>query len=205
MDDANFIVRNNCPACASSKLRLLYENKFEEYPIKEYLESFYSSRGGVEFEYLKDGTYRLMECENCNLIFQSEILNDSNMKRLYENWINPDRVFKTAKNIHDLRYYAYNAQEIMQIIDYLQKRPSELDFFDFGMGWGNWALMAKAFGCNSYGTDLSEERIKHAESSGLKVISWEEIPDYKFDLINSEQVFEHIPQPLETLKHLKRL
>jgi SAM-dependent methyltransferase len=34
------------------------------------------------------------------------------------------------------------------------------------------------------------------------VITWDDIPKYRFDFINTEQVFEHIPEPLETLRHL---
>ena len=82
------------------------------------------------------------------------------------------------------------------------KDPSSLSILDFGMGWGAWALMAKAFGCDSFGSELSAERIQHARSNGIKVISWDEIPQNRFDFINTEQVFEHIPEPLETLRHL---
>jgi SAM-dependent methyltransferase len=71
------------------------------------------------------------------------------------------------------------------------------------MGWGKWTLMAKGFGCESYGTELSEERIKYATSNGINVIAWDEIPKHSFDFINTEQVFEHIPNPLDTLIHLK--
>ncbi|MEZ4663629.1 MAG: class I SAM-dependent methyltransferase [Caldilineaceae bacterium] len=73
---------------------------------------------------------------------------------------------------------------------------------DFGMGWGKWALMAKAFGCKSYGAELSAERIAYAESNGISVLQWDEMPNQDFDFINTEQVFEHIPEPLPTLKHL---
>jgi SAM-dependent methyltransferase len=71
------------------------------------------------------------------------------------------------------------------------------------MGWGRWALMAKAFGCNSFGNEMSEEKCKYAKSNGIVVIKWDEIPHYEFDFINTEQVFEHLPEPLITLKHLK--
>ena len=63
--------------------------------------------------------------------------------------------------------------------------------------------MAKGFGCESYGTELSEERIKYASSNGIKVIAWNEIPKHSFNFINTEQVFEHIPNPLDTLIYLK--
>ncbi|HPD58019.1 MAG TPA: class I SAM-dependent methyltransferase [Smithellaceae bacterium] len=63
--------------------------------------------------------------------------------------------------------------------------------------------MVKAFGCDSVGLELSTERIENAKLNGIKVITWNEIPDQRFDFINTEQVFEHIPEPLQTLRHLK--
>lgn len=72
------------------------------------------------------------------------------------------------------------------------------------MGWGKWCYMAKAFGCDSYGTELSKSKIEYAKKNGIKVITWDEIPKHRFDFINTEQVFEHIPNPLETLCYLKR-
>ena len=50
--------------------------------------------------------------------------------------------------------------------------------------------------------ELSKDRIKNAEKYLIKVINWEELPQNKFDLINTEQVIEHVPNPLETVKHL---
>jgi SAM-dependent methyltransferase len=64
--------------------------------------------------------------------------------------------------------------------------------------------MAKAFGCGAYGSELSKDRIAYAQSNGLKVVEWDELPMHQFNLINTEQVFEHIPNPLETLRHLKK-
>jgi hypothetical protein len=42
----------------------------------------------------------------------------------------------------------------------------------------------------------------HAQASGVKTITWDEVPERSFDFINAEQIFEHIPQPLETLRYL---
>ena len=92
----------------------------------------------------------------------------------------------------------------MQIISWFKKAPSSLKFFDFGMGWGEWALMAKAFGCRSYGAELSNICIEYAKANGINIVSWDEIPQSQFDFINTEQVFEHISNPLQTLCHLKK-
>lgn len=203
MQNQYFSYRDKCPACNSGILKELYQKPYDEPPINEYLKSFYFSRGGVDFKYLKNATFNLCECKECGLIFQKEIPNDFLMEVLYEKWIDPKKVFKQGQKVDELSRYTYYAQEILTIIAYLHKVPSELSFFDFGMGWGKWALMAKGFGCQSYGTELSEERIKYATSNGIKVIAWDEIPKHRFDFINTEQVFEHIPNPLDTLTYLK--
>jgi 2-polyprenyl-3-methyl-5-hydroxy-6-metoxy-1,4-benzoquinol methylase len=203
--------RKECPACASDIFRTLYQSQYDEPPVKEYLIDFYSPQGMVEFEYLSGATYILCECNVCGLIFQRDIPNETLMERLYEHWIDPKKVFsqhhKKVFSQHqkkdDLGYYSFYAQEIMQIISYFGREPSSLCFFDFGMGWGKWALMAKAFGCDSFGTELSLERVEYARSNGIKVIKWDEIPQHRFDFINTEQVFEHIPEPLQTLRYLK--
>jgi 2-polyprenyl-3-methyl-5-hydroxy-6-metoxy-1,4-benzoquinol methylase len=157
----------------------------------------------VEFKYLNGAAYVLCECNVCGLIFQRDIPNETLMERLYEHWIDPYTALRQHHEHDGLEYYSYYAQEIMQIIAYFDKQPSSLSFLDFGMGWGKWALMAKAFGCNSYGTELSNERTQYAQLMGINVIKCDEIPQYCFDFINTEQVFEHIAKPLQTLRHLK--
>jgi 2-polyprenyl-3-methyl-5-hydroxy-6-metoxy-1,4-benzoquinol methylase len=203
MLNPNFANRDKCPACTSCRLNKIYQSPFDSPPIKDYLKSFYTPQGKVEFEYLKGATYLLYECEACGLIFQGEVPDENLMERLYTHWIDPQKVFLQHHKQYKLGHYLRYAQEIMQIIAYFNVIPSSLTFFDFGMGWGEWALMAKAFGCESYGYELSKELIRYAKKNGIKVVSWEEIPQHQFDFINTEQVFEHISKPLETLCYLK--
>ena len=196
--------REQCPACASSRFTTLYQSDYDKPPIKPYLEDFYSTIGGVQAEYLVGGEYVLCECDTCRLIFQRDIPNEALMERLYERWIDPQKIFARHQRENDLGYYSSYAQEIMQVVSFFGRVPSTLRFFDFGMGWGRWALMVKAFGCDSYGTELSNARIDRAKANGLKVIAWDDIPANQFDFINAEKVFEHIPEPLATLRHLKK-
>ena len=46
-----FICRDHCPACASPNFKEIYKNRFTEPPISDYLKSFYSAQGKIEFEY----------------------------------------------------------------------------------------------------------------------------------------------------------
>jgi 2-polyprenyl-3-methyl-5-hydroxy-6-metoxy-1,4-benzoquinol methylase len=197
-----FESRKECPACASDRFREIYHSRYDESPVKDYLLDFYLPQGMVEFEYLRDSSYRLCECENCGLIFQRDVPNDALMERLYEHWIDPGKAL-TRHQKESIGYHLFLEQEINKIIAYIRKDPSDLCVLDFGMGWGDWAFEARKIGCDSYGTELSVERIEFARSNGVKVLMWDEIPDHCFDFINTEQVMEHLPDPLNTLRYLK--
>ncbi len=71
-------------------------------------------------------------------------------------------------------------------------------------GWGHWCRVARGFGCQVWGTELSAARIAYAQADGLRVLAWKDIPAQRFDFINTEQVFEHLPEPFETLTYLAR-
>ena len=194
-----FVNRNICPGCHSVQHRTLYAGDYLAPPIKSYLEAFYAPQGGIEFEYLSEARYILEECLECGLIYQAEIPNDFLMTKLYDQWIEPAKVFGDDD---DLGSYAEYAQEVMMLVAWLRHTPAPPKFLDFGMGWGRWLRMAGAFGGDVYGTELSASRIAYAQSEGIKVIAWDEIPEHRFDFINTEQVCEHLPQPLETLRYL---
>ena len=168
------IQRKSCPACRSTRHKSIYECGFLEAPIRDYLSSFYSSQGGIAFEYLEGAKFVLDECFDCGMVFQREIPNSLLMKKLYEEWIDPEKAFEIRLGRNDFGTYSRYAREVIMLICYFRtSKPSQLRFLDFGMGWGYWLRMAEAFGCDSYGTEVSESRIKHVKSKGMTIISWE--------------------------------
>lgn len=200
-----FASRSECPACAAATFRQIYSAPYDVDPVRTYLVDAYASvQGVVEFEYLEGAAYTLCECARCGLIFQKDIPNDHLMERLYGHWIDPRGSFDRHLDEDDLGYYAENAQDIMQVLAYMARVPAKVSVLDFGMGWGRWAMMAKAFGCDAYGSELSTDRIAFAQANGIKIVDWDAIPQHRFDIIHADQVFEHIPRPLDTLNHLKR-
>lgn len=199
-----FIARKSCPACGSTETDTLYRVGFDESPVREYLESFYADQGGVEFEYLEGSHYTLVECRKCGLIYQREIAGDDLMFRLYEKWIDPKRVYELHEPKRNVDYFVYYTHEVENLIRYFDCLPAELRMLDFGMGWGNWCRIAAAFGCEVEGVELSKARVSHASASGISTIDEDEIPKQQYDYINTEQVFEHLPDPFETLQFLLR-
>lgn len=201
-----FLPRQSCPACQSDNVRAIYECSYTDDKLQNYLDNAYKTVGpGIEYGYLERASYRLDECGQCELIYQSTIPNDELMEVLYERWIDPQISFERhEQQINTLAYYAKYAQEIMQMLAYFKQIPAQVQVLDAGMGWGKWARMAKAFGCEVYGNELSPARIEYAESHGIKVLSWEEIASHQFDFINADQVFEHLPDPRATIDHLAK-
>ena len=205
MSNPYFTMRDACPVCGASKTARLYSAAYTSPPLSDFLQSFYAPVGpGIEFEYLDGANYTLDECLDCGLVFQVGVPNDALMHILYERWIDPQTVFQRHEKSDDLQLHAYYAKEIMQIIGYFNRSPSELKVFDFAMGWGKWARLAGAFGCQAYGAELAESRRQFARSNGIRIVDWDEIPKHRFDFINTEQVFEHIPDPTETLRRLAK-
>lgn len=198
--NSHFYRRELCPVCESDPGTLIFSCHYCADPIRKYLEEFYSGR--VDFELLRNAKYELRLCSNCSAVWQCETPDDSVLKLLYGNWIDPDRVLDTYHKSDDLDVLGRYAQEVVMLISYFGKTPGELEMLDFGMGWGRWCLMAKAFGCSTYGTDLSDKCTEYVRSNGIKTLDLDQLGNFRFDFINTEQVFEHLAQPLKTLRYL---
>ncbi len=197
-----FLYRPNCELCGSDKKKILFSKEFVDLAVWNFLNAYYESR--INKNDLADAKYEIAKCSACGFIWQTNILNDELTEKLYGNWISPEQSFVKKKCADISLFYGY-AREVRDIFSLLSVKPCEIDVLDFGMGWGHWCLMAKAFGCNARGFEISGERVQFARKNGIEVIdNFAGVASYKFDFINAEQVFEHINNPLQTLKFLAR-
>jgi hypothetical protein len=199
-----FIRRSFCPGCRSADVRTLKTCSFTESPLKEYLLDLYKDLGpGIVLEFLDGSEFILDECSNCGLVYQNQVPNSLLLKKIYDEWIDPKIVHEMYKKNRRASYFLWLAQETTRVLEYLDQPPASISFLDFGMGLGNWCMIAKGFGCDVYGMDLADTRMDRARELGIKSVFWEELGNHKFDFINAEQVFEHLIDPLETLIMLK--
>lgn len=195
--------RTQCPTCGSEQLTSLYKESFFHKDIKAYLTSAYGQSSSFDMQCFEGEEYSLLQCAACDLIFQESIPELPMMAALYEQWIDADKALK-QRSLYEIAYYVRYSQDISQLLSYIGRPPATVKVLDFAMGWGRWALMAKAFGCQVYGVELSEQRIEYAQKNGIEVIAWKDMPDYEFDIINADQVFEHLAEPTEVLAKLKQ-
>jgi 2-polyprenyl-3-methyl-5-hydroxy-6-metoxy-1,4-benzoquinol methylase len=146
----------------------------------------------------------VLECAQCGLVYHQDVPGDALMERLYEHWIDPARALAQHEAHVTLDTRMTFIREIVLAQSVVPLSGPRLRAFDFGMGWGDWCLMARAFGCDVAGAERSPSRLAQARRNGIEVVPWEEIPSRAFELINCDQVLEHVVDPLETLTYVAR-
>lgn len=198
-----FEQRDICPCCLSASSNKLYSIPYSSPELKNYFKRLYDDLGpGVEFEYLEGANYIVQECKACGAIYQKDVPGPELMERLYEYWLDPEILYTSHKSDRTVRYFRYASNQILLAMASVTKPPAEIKYLDLGMGWGNWPAIAKGFGCNVYGVELSETRIKNAENLGIKILDHEDLKNHKFDIINFEQVLEHLAHPIDVLESI---
>lgn len=195
-----FVHRDSCPVCASQSYVKLCDIGYDDPRLREFLADFYHGRAPLQL--LQKGRYSVVSCANCGLVYQDSVLDDEGMQALYEYWIDDDASLAKKRNAGAGLFRQY-ARQVQTLIRMAGERPGRIRVLDFGMGWGYWSRMAQAHGLDVSGFELSQRRQQHARELGIRVISELPEPGDRFDIIYASQVFEHLPDPLETLRQLR--
>jgi SAM-dependent methyltransferase len=197
--------RQTCPICKNNSpqsLTVLYETGYEDPELKKFLTDFYRNQGMIEYQYLEEARYTLVKCEQCGLIFQQAVPGAFLAERIYEHWISPASAFEIELTKQTVGEFWNFVTDFTKVIIYLDKPPSDISVFDFGMGWGTTLSILKSMGCKVYGNELAQSRIEYAKANGITNLSNQELESMTFDYIHAYQVFEHVHNPLEALQTL---
>lgn len=191
--------RERCPSCGADARAVLLSEPFDSAAITAFLQRQYAGR--AQLGQLSGHSYELVRCRSCELAYQQTVPSPQLIHEIYNEWI-PGSERDRLQQERDVYAPSYWAQQVHFLIEHLRLRPVDVKVLDFGMGWAEWASMARAFGCEVYGAELSPERLNYAHSIGIPTLDWQEIGSRRFHFINTEQVFEHLVEPLDILKHL---
>ena len=201
MSAPGFDTRERCPACLGQPDPIC-DMPMDDGEVRAYLESFYEPVGAIDFSQLVGARFRLLGCSRCGCVWQAEAPNDALSLELYEHWIDPVRSYRRFHAHPPMAGRQAVLRELATGIAWLGQRVSPIRFLDIGGGWGEWCEAARILGCEPTLLEISPSRIVHARNRGISVLA----PDSseRFDLVNLEQVAEHVADPVAMLELAKR-
>ncbi|MEO7826435.1 MAG: class I SAM-dependent methyltransferase [Allosphingosinicella sp.] len=197
-----FEARDRCPACRSAASDEVYSTPFDAGGIGSFMRDYYH----IDPTILRQAPYELRRCVVCGLVYQRYVGDAGLLNELYSRWVeepkDPERDIDSYRSELQAIPQSRDAHELMAAASYLGRPLKGLKTLDYGMGWALWARVAARIGCDSFGSDLAPPRMEYAARHGVRTVTDEEIPDHRFHFINTEQVFEHVPDPLALLERL---
>lgn len=202
--NAHFITRHACPACREGNTAAIFSRPYADATLRAALEKFYAEVGGLEYEALLGADYVVHACASCGLFFQRDVPDDYLLGQLYEKWISPQRAYERFHAHPPPSRHLEIARDVFISLSLVRQRDAATRALDYGCGWGEWSRMTQAYGMESWGTELSATRRDACLRAGIRVVPENELPADGFDLINVDQVFEHLPSPADTLQLLKQ-
>lgn len=194
-----FVQRKSCPACGSIPFHVLLSCSYLAPALWRGLSAHYQRIDEIKPS-LENAEYTLLQCPQCELVYQRWVPNDALLRVVYGDWYPAD-----APPLDQAPPFATrDGQEVFAAAESLSRSPKGLRVYDYGMGWGAWAIMAARMGCRASGIEYSEEKNAFASKHGVTITKAEALDAESFDFINVDQVLEHVLDPGPVLKTLAR-
>lgn len=189
-----FNSRKFCPLCKSKKVKIIFSKKFDQIKTKEFFKSHLNKKFPMKI--LNNRYYEISECEKCYFIFQKNILNKKYNYKFYNDYVDHEDALK--KNI-----FKWNAE-----IDLINRifEDKNINILEYGAGLGAWLKPIKNNGYkNIHAVEISKIRRKYLMKLNIKSSAKLKGINKKFDLIYSDQTFEHLTEPGKVINNLSKL
>jgi 2-polyprenyl-3-methyl-5-hydroxy-6-metoxy-1,4-benzoquinol methylase len=146
-----------------------------------------------------EGAFDIVKCE-CGHIYQNPRYDDTAIKKSYNRKRDFYRSLPRESNTKSFDFV--NAMRLKRIGVSLGR------LLDIGCAFGNFLCVAKKQGFDTYGIEIDKNTINVAKKCGKIFAGTLENAKYNskfFDVVTMFDVIEHVPQPSDTLKEVKRI
>lgn len=199
-----------CEVCGSSEHRFLFEGRDRVFGLP--------------------GIFAIVQCRKCGLLFvnpqpEGKALKEYYPKAYYGTKPSHYREYSWLRKRVLEEYFGYehrsNSSKGLRLVRKMILLPfkvkcrnsipfvDEGHLLDIGCGNGTELYKLKAMGWVVYGVEVDEEASAQARSKGLNVFTGNlfeaNYPDQFFDVVRMSFVLEHLPNPKETLREIKRI
>jgi SAM-dependent methyltransferase len=172
--------------------------------VRGFIDSHYRHQGQIDWQYLDGTDYVICDCANCGLIYQKNIPNELMLDKIYNVMIGPTFLHELEANRLTIDNFERIAGELGLLFRIIDKAPTQVRFLDYGFGHGRWARVAVAMGAEVFATEISPEKVAYANKIGVEIVSPKTLSDMHFDIIHTEQVFEHLTEPKQDFQMLAK-
>lgn len=199
--------RETCPACGSGDSRLVTELRFDDAAAAPLRTPDLLAHYRFLPPLMRAFPLQILECNHCRLLWQAHVLRPEAERWWYgairEEYSRGVRTAKWSNPTRKIRYYTGQLELASRIGPLFPERaPESLKVLDFGAGWGYLASAARALGHHVDAAEVHEAKQLHLRSLGFDCVT---LPcDHRWDIVVSDQVFEHLAEPLEMLTFLCR-
>ena len=189
------ILVNECPCCGSEEIKFpfqLNENTAERFRLLSRLKY-----GGFMDGWETRLSLTLAQCERCAHIWHYTRPDQDSIFNMYAQGKRLNRSAASTNSSARIRW------SVSRLFDYCTSPIDDKSFLDFGSGAGRWSAAAQqaGFHVTAYEPVLSRQ----SRNGGIEVVgALAEIEGRRFNVINLEQVLEHVPYPAEVLRTLER-
>ena len=183
-------------------------SRSESYKIKKFCWSCNGKLGSSNwFDSLGSN---LVQCEKCGLIQSEYIPSEEILGELYNDKLYNDFYDEHVLKNHNKRKDAFGRERVKDWLKYYGKeKPTRV--LEIGCGSGFTLSAAKDKGLDVYGLELSNKCVEFCNDLGLKNVFKKELSEFvnqthqKFDVIALYDVLEHMPDPLTTIRDIKKI
>lgn len=185
---------DGCPACggASFRRRVAIEESGRRERLRRFSELKY---GGLLDEWVEDLQPEIVACDACG-------------HHWYRRQPSPEQLSRMYASGRPLLDAAVSREptpgmlaEMQRLARMSGRRAPRL--LDFGSGFGRWARAAARAGFRVHAYEPSAARGAETVDEFTLVHDLSAIAGMQFEVVNLEQVLEHVPDPLETLRRVK--
>jgi 2-polyprenyl-3-methyl-5-hydroxy-6-metoxy-1,4-benzoquinol methylase len=186
-----------CPACGNDNVATVV--RADEEQRVRFLRYSGVKYGGCMDLWLRDIELVVLRCCSCDHHWYRDQPDDEQLSDMYS----ASRSFsgEVIIGMHPTDHMLKEMRRLRRLVRSIAA-PSMLDY---GSGYGRWARAAllESFNVSAYEPSITRGRDDRAEFFLTHDLA--SLQDQRFDVVNVEQVLEHVADPLAALAHLRTL
>jgi SAM-dependent methyltransferase len=199
MNNSTKLLDRVCPFCSATDPEIILNLQVNDFAP---LNPTYDLKKIDVMGLAKDQKFPIVKCRRCDFVYAYHILNDELLHYVYSTVISVDK----AQEYRSQTVKRWSKMPLLHLLFSLASKQSggEISFLDFGCGWGETLQIGRACGVECCGVEIEQQRIKFLRDQGFVVK--ETIDDLinsdPFDIVYSNVVLEHVPNPRQILEGL---